>query len=123
MADHLQDQLRRFRPELPLERAQTIPASWYRDPKIDAAERGAVFATTWQAVGRVDQVAEPGAYFTADLAGEPILVVRGSDGQLRAFYNVCRHRAAYVMPEAQGQASSSSSGTISTSGYRLVRRE
>jgi choline monooxygenase len=67
-------------------------------------ERRAVFGDTWQAVGRVDQVTSPGSYFTAEIAGEPILVVRGDDGVLRAFANVCRHRAARVACEDQGQA-------------------
>jgi choline monooxygenase len=68
-------------------------------------ERKAVFGNTWQAVGRADQVAEPGRFFTADLAGEPILVTRDGEGVLRAFFNVCRHRAAQVCPEAEGHVS------------------
>jgi choline monooxygenase len=93
-----------FDPALPLERAHTIPSAWYLDAKIHEVERRAVFGNTWQAVGRVDQVSSPGSYFTADLAGEPILVVRDEAGVLRAFYNVCRHRAARIMTEAEGQA-------------------
>jgi choline monooxygenase len=95
---------RRFDPSLPLDQAHTIPASWYFDPDVYAAERRAVFANTWQAVGRADQVAAPGSYFTADVAGEPILVVRDGAGMLRAFANVCRHRAARVMCDEQGRA-------------------
>ena len=55
-------------------------------------------------MGRLDQVCEKGQFFTADVAGEPIVVVRGDDAQLRAFYNVCRHHAAAVVPEAEGCA-------------------
>ncbi len=105
MAPGLREKLSSFDPSLPLERARTIPAIWYTDPEIAALERRAVFGNSWQAVGRLDQVAEPGSYLTADVAGEPVLVVRGEDGVLRAFSNVCRHRAALVMPEAQGRAS------------------
>ncbi len=61
-------------------------------------------ATTWQAVGRADQVRESGHFFTADIAGEPIVVARGEDGQLRAFYNVCRHHAAAVVTVPAGCA-------------------
>jgi choline monooxygenase len=50
-------------------------------------------------VGHVSQVANPGDYFTTELVGEPLLFVRGSDGKLRGFYNVCRHRAG---PPADG---------------------
>ncbi len=104
MTRDLADKLNAFDPTLPLDRARTIPAAWYFDADIAAAERDAVFANTWQAVGRTDQVANPGCYFTADVAGEPILVVRDEQGTLRAFANVCRHRAAQVMCEAQGSA-------------------
>jgi choline monooxygenase len=63
-----------------------------------------VFAGNWIAVGRTDQVAAPGQFFTFDLAGEPLIVVRGADEQLRAFYNVCRHHAAAVATAASGVA-------------------
>ena len=101
----LEDKLSCFDPELPLARAQTIPSLWYSDPDIYAAERRRIFGSSWQAVGRTDQVVEPGSYFTADVAGEPILVVRDEEGALRAFFNVCRHRAALVVPDAAGRAS------------------
>jgi choline monooxygenase len=90
----------------PLAEAHTIPAPWYIDPAIAQLEDRHVFGANWQAIGRIDQVANPGDYFTTDLAGEPILTVRGADGQLRAFYNVCRHHAAAVATEACGHAQS-----------------
>jgi choline monooxygenase len=68
------------------------------------AERAAVFARTWQAVGRRELVASPGQYVTADIGGEPVVVVRGEDNTLRGFINVCRHRAARVCTEECGQA-------------------
>jgi choline monooxygenase len=83
-----------FDPTLPLARARTIPADWYRDPAVAAAERAVVFGRTWQCVGRTDQVKNPGDFLTADVAGDPVLVVRGEDGVLTGFFNVCRHRAA-----------------------------
>lgn len=101
----LSDKLRAFDAELPLERARTIPSSWYFDPEIHEAERRCVFGNTWQCAGRLDAVGEAGAFFTTEIAGEPIVVVRGDDGVLRAFYNVCRHRAAKVMCAASGKAS------------------
>jgi choline monooxygenase len=100
----LAEKLRLFDPDRPLERARTVPSLWYHDPEIYAAECRAVFGGTWQAVGRTDQVAEPGSFFTADLAGEPLAIVRDGDGVLRAFYNVCRHRAACVLTAPQGKA-------------------
>jgi choline monooxygenase len=62
------------------------------------------FAANWQVVGRFDQVRHPGEFFTIDVNGEPLLIARGDDGELRAFYNVCRHHAAAVVPEAAGSA-------------------
>src|SRR5207244_2860201 len=56
-------------------------------------------------VGRIEQVEKPGQFVTANVAGEPIVVVRGSDGVLRGFFNVCRHHAAAVVTEPWGQAS------------------
>jgi choline monooxygenase len=90
----------------PLEEAHTIPAPWYLDAAIERLEQRHVFGGNWQAVGRIDQVAHPGDYFTAEFAGEPILAVRGTDGQLRAFYNVCRHHAAAVATASCGHAQS-----------------
>jgi len=85
-----------YKADAPLEQACTIPAQWYLDARIERAEREQVFGRNWIAVGRLDQVANEGQFFTLEIAGEPIVVVRGSDGELRAFYNVCRHHAAAV---------------------------
>jgi choline monooxygenase len=104
MSPSLEAKLRSFDADLPLERARTIPSVWYTDAEIQTAERQRVFGRSWQTVGRVDQLSGPGSYFTADIAGEPILVLRDGDSVMRAFHNVCRHRAARVMPLAQGQA-------------------
>jgi choline monooxygenase len=104
MALGLREKLAAFDPELPLERARTIPSSWYFDPEIHAAECRSIFGSSWLMAGRVDQVRDPGSYLTATLAGEPILVVRDGEGELRAFFNVCRHRAAAIMTETQGKA-------------------
>src|SRR5258708_40049262 len=87
----VRDILNLYNPANPLEQASTIPAPWYRDARIAELERASVFGGTWQGVGRLDQVRPRGEFFTADLAGEPIVIVRGDDARLRAFYNVCRH--------------------------------
>jgi choline monooxygenase len=104
VSDKLLDKVRLFDPELPLERARTIPSLWYLDPAIYAAETRAVFGDTWQAVGRADQLPGPASYFTTEIAGEPIAVVCDNEGIVRAFHNVCRHRAARVLCEAEGKA-------------------
>ena len=76
----------------PLARAQTIPSAWYTDQAFYQLDRKAIFARTWQGIGHAAQVAEPGCHLVAEIAGEPVIVVRGKDEVLRAFYNVCRHR-------------------------------
>ena len=79
--------------ERDIARASTLPAPVYFNSATFEEEKTKIFAATWQAVGHVHQVASPGDYFTFDLIGEPLLIVRGDDGILRCFYNVCRHRA------------------------------
>jgi choline monooxygenase len=100
----VRDVLNLYNPGNPLEQAYTIPAPWYFDERIARLERNSVFASNWQVVGRVDQVKERGQFFTIDVNQEPLLVVRSDDGKLRAFFNVCRHHAAAVVPEAAGCA-------------------
>jgi choline monooxygenase len=97
--------LESYNDKVPLSEASTIPAPWYVDPRIAELENLTVFSKTWQVIGRADQVANPGQFVTATLAGEPIVAVRGTDGDLRAFYNVCRHHAAKVVTEPCGIAS------------------
>jgi choline monooxygenase len=94
-----------YNPQASLADAFTIPAPWYVDDRISELERQTVFSRNWLAAGRTDQVAQPGQYLTTHIAGEPIIIVRGQDGALRAFFNVCRHHAAAVMTEPCGQAS------------------
>jgi len=103
MADSLEHVLSRFDDAAPLAQASTIPADWYTDVRIAALERRTVWSRTWQLVGRTAQVAEPGEFVTAEVAGEPVVVVRGADGVLRGFFNVCRHHAAAVMTAPCGK--------------------
>jgi choline monooxygenase len=85
--------------EADITRAWTLPASLYTDPEVFTAEKEKIFSRSWQVVGNSRQVENPGDYFTTELVGEPLLMVRGADGKLRGFYNVCRHRAG---PPAEG---------------------
>lgn len=103
MPSNVSEKLRAFDDSLPLSRARTIPSAWYFDPEIFALERQRVFGRTWLLACRGDQVAGPGSFATFEIAGEPILVVRDEQGTLRAFHNVCRHRAAQVINLPEGQ--------------------
>ena len=104
MRPSLAEVLALYDQDAPLAEAHTIPAAWYIDQRIARIEHDQVFAGNWIAIGRTDQVASPGQFFTFDLDGEPLIVVRGTDNQLRAFYNVCRHHAAAVATAPCGVA-------------------
>lgn len=72
-------------------RSRPLPGHYYADPAWLPRERDAIFARAWNLVGWAEQFAEPGAYSSVTVAGEPIVIVRDADA-LRAYYNVCRHR-------------------------------
>ena len=79
-----------------LTHAATIPADWYYQPEMLAAENAKVFGRTWQFVGHESILPQPGSYFATNVGGEPVVLTRGADEKLRAFSNVCRHRAGPV---------------------------
>ena len=72
--------------------AMTLAALWYVSSEIFAAERERIFAREWICVGRTEQLEAAGDYFVATVAGESLIVTRDASGELRALYNVCRHR-------------------------------
>jgi choline monooxygenase len=80
---------------------QTAEAAGYGDPGQWRRERTGIFARTWQFLGHEGALPEPGCWIAETLAGYPVVVVRGEDGALRGFHNVCRHRAG---PLTQGSA-------------------
>ena len=100
----VQEILASYNANAPLAEAHTIPAPWYTDSRIAELERLNVFSRSWQFAARLEQLENPGQYVTTTVAGEPIVVVRGSDEKLRAFFNVCRHHAMTVMNEPCGYA-------------------
>lgn len=95
--DRVADELGRFDPEAPVEEAWTPPASWYLEPAFLERERRTVFRRNWLVACRRETVARPGAFASGELLGESWLVVRGADGVLRAFHNVCRHHATRLV--------------------------
>jgi len=92
-----------YNPQTCLSEASTPPSAWYTDQSVFDLEQRTVFSRSWQLVGRTEQVREPSRYITSEIAGEPILVIRGSDNVLRGFFNVCRHHAAAVMTKSEGK--------------------
>lgn len=81
-----------FKP-VPLRSAVTLPAVAYADSEFHAFEQQAVFARSWQLVSRAEKLKDAGDHVVAEIARRPVILVRGEDGVLRGFFNVCRHRA------------------------------
>ena len=76
-----------------LKHAATLPAYTYADPEFHAFDARAIFARSWQLIGRAGEVRNPGGHVVGQIAGKPVIAVRGNDGVLRGFFNVCKHRA------------------------------
>jgi choline monooxygenase len=85
------------------QKSYTLPARYYFDPGVYAWEQDAIFGRSWCYVGHLGALKEPGCYITAKVAEQNILVIRGKDDKLRAFYNVCQHRA-HELVTGSGQA-------------------
>ncbi|MEA1675891.1 aromatic ring-hydroxylating dioxygenase subunit alpha [Nitrospirillum sp. BR 11163] len=88
------------------EEAMSLPGWIYRDPDFLEVEREAIFRPSWQIVCHVNDIPDPGDYHTFRFLGENIAVVRDRDGQIRAFHNVCRHRAARLLDGDKGRCGS-----------------
>ncbi|MFO1170360.1 MAG: aromatic ring-hydroxylating dioxygenase subunit alpha [Hyphomicrobiaceae bacterium] len=89
-----------FDPASP-ERSWTLPADWYFDPGIYSKEHAAIFHRSWWYQGHVADLPNSGDYLTGSVVDQEIFIIRGADGELRAFYNVCSHRA-HPLLEGQG---------------------
>ncbi len=77
---------------------KTLPSSWYVEDSVFELEREHIFSREWVCVAREEQVPERGDHLVLDVYGESILLVRNEQSELRAFYNVCRHRGARICP-------------------------
>jgi Rieske 2Fe-2S family protein len=88
---------------VPLEEATTLPGLFYHDPAIHQEELRRIFACMWLCVGREEELPDPGDFLTRDVGPESVLVVRGTDGKIHAFHNVCRHRGSRLLTEASGK--------------------
>jgi Rieske 2Fe-2S family protein len=87
----------------PLAEARTLPRCVYVSHAVHALEQRAIFGRMWLCVGREEDLDGPGSYLTQSIGDERVLVIRGEDGALRAFFNVCRHRGARLIEEPCGR--------------------
>ncbi len=86
--------------------AKTLEARWYVSPDVFAAERERIFARSWIAVAREEDLPYPGDYAVVEAAGESLILIRDASGALRAHYNVCRHRGTRLCENGTGRLSS-----------------
>lgn len=89
---------------MPLATSETIPSAWYIDPEYHAFDQQVVMERSWQYLGPASRIAAPGSYISDFVAGNPVVAVRDQDGQLRAFYNVCKHRGGPLVTAPCGAA-------------------
>jgi phenylpropionate dioxygenase-like ring-hydroxylating dioxygenase large terminal subunit len=76
--------------------AVTLPAEMYCSPEIYQREQAQIFGKYWYYVGHVDQLDGEGSYFTVEIAEQPLVILRDRQNQLKAFFNICTHRAGPV---------------------------
>jgi len=82
-----------------IQTAETIPSNWYFDAKILAKEYSIIFSREWQLACSESQLTSPGDTFITTIAGQPIVIIRQHDSSIKAFYNVCSHRAGRLIRE------------------------
>jgi Rieske 2Fe-2S family protein len=82
--------------------AQTLPQRYFVSPEVFALEQERIFSRQWVCVGHQSELLNSGDYFLKQVAGESLIIVRGSDQELRAFYNVCRHRGTRLCEDPRG---------------------
>jgi len=85
--------------------ARSLPQKYFVSPQVLADEQTTIFAKEWLLVGHQNQIAKPGEFFLATVAGESVIVIRDSRFEIRGFYNVCRHRGSRLKEEACGHSS------------------
>jgi Rieske 2Fe-2S family protein len=96
-----------------LQLERTLPTSWYRSEDIFKVEKDRIFCREWIGVCRAEELPRPGDHRVLDVLGESILLVRNREGELRAFYNVCRHRGSRL---CRGSHETVSAGRVALAG-------
>ena len=110
-------------PTMPTALQKSLSSSYYQTAEIFEREKEKIFCREWFCAARAEQIANPGDYLVLDLAGESMLLVRTKDGQIRAHYNVCRHRGARLVPAPGEEATNDvklGGGVLGTTGIRCA---
>jgi len=87
--------------------SKTLRREYYLSPEIFTTEQERIFTKQWFCAGHVSRVPEAGDYFILDAHGESVIILRDQKGEIRAFYNVCRHRGTHMCEESEGRFSKS----------------
>jgi Rieske 2Fe-2S family protein len=85
--------------------AKTLPQRYFVSPEIFAKEQEKIFSAQWGLVGHQSQIAKAGDYLVQEVAGESLIILRDQKGEVRAFYNVCRHRGTRLCEDKNGHFS------------------
>ena len=94
------------------ERALTLPARYFYDEEIFKGERERIFYPAWHCIGHVNELSDPGQFLTFDIFDQSIVALRGDDGVIRSFYNVCQHRGNRLLEDRRGKL-----GSVIRCGY------
>ena len=100
---------------------KSLPSSYYLSEAIFTEEKEKIFCREWFCAGRAERIAKPGDYLVLDVLGESILVVRTRDGEIKAHYNVCRHRGTRLVAAAGEEPPADiklNGGVLGVSGVR-----
>jgi Rieske 2Fe-2S family protein len=81
----------------------TLPGHFYMDPEVFLAEQAKIFSRLWFCTARASELSTPGSFQTFEVGGESLIIVRDGDEQVRAFFNVCRHRGSRICTAEAGQ--------------------
>jgi len=123
VSEHLPADVRVSLREIPnpvgIERARTLPAAWYADETFHRHELQRVFRSDWVCAGLTDELPPAKAWSALSVGGLPVLLVRDGDGELRAFLDVCRHRASPLCEVGESGAGSVISCPYHAWVYRL----
>jgi Rieske 2Fe-2S family protein len=95
---------------------KTLPSSYYLSDEIFAREQERIFCREWFCAGREEQLPKPGDHLVLDVTGESILVVRTKEGELKAYYNVCRHRGAQLCEPTDPDSEDFGDGDVKLKG-------
>jgi len=100
-----------------VELERSLPSAWYRTDSVFSVEKERIFCREWIAACRAEELPKPGDHRIVDVLGESIILVRNREGELRAFYNVCRHRGSRLCGTATARTGGLTAGRMIVCPY------